>query len=278
MESVIELQQVYKQFYFYRYGRLSFKHLLLEWFGRRGIKPSGYRGFYSLRDITFSLHRGECLGVIGRNGSGKSTLMKVVIGVYPPTEGTVRANGRVSFLGEITAGFQLELTGLENIYLMGALYGYTKRDIRTMLPEILDYSEMEEFLNVPLKYYSSGMGARLGFALALSVNPEILIIDEVFAVGDESFRTKCIDRIQQLKAEGTAILFVSHSMATVQSICDRVIWLEGGAMRMQGPVNDVIPLYMEEQKAFRRRILRLGNNRTGTTVPPPCIPTPRVDA
>jgi ABC-type polysaccharide/polyol phosphate transport system ATPase subunit len=206
-----------------------------------------YKEFLALNQINLQVNRGEIFGIIGRNGAGKSTLLKVVSRVLIPTEGHVLIRGRVSPLLGLGAGFHPELTGRENIYLNGTLLGHSRRDIEEHEEEIIDFSELGDFINGPLRSYSSGMVARLGFAVATTWEPEILLLDEVLAVGDEAFRRKCLARMKGYRDGGTTILIVAHQMNTIQSMCNRVAWIDGGNVRALGSAEDVIKAYRQAQ-------------------------------
>ncbi len=257
MDEIIKVENVYKQFYFYKYGRLSLKNFLIEIFSRFGEKPSFFKGHYTLENISFSVKKGEVFGIIGRNGSGKSTLAKLIMGIYVPTLGKIEVKGSIFFLADIAAGFQNELTGLENVFLLCSLYGYRKKEIRDMLPDIISFSNLEEFMNIPVKYYSSGMIARLGFSISISVNPEILLIDEVFAVGDEDFKLKCVNKIKELKNRGTTIILISHNMNFVEALCDRVMWLEAGKIKDIGKTNKVVSEYLKIIRENKKKMISL---------------------
>jgi ABC-type polysaccharide/polyol phosphate transport system ATPase subunit len=206
-----------------------------------------YKEFLALNQINLQVNRGEIFGIIGRNGAGKSTLLKVISRVLIPTEGHVLIMGRVSPLLGLGAGFHPELTGRENIYLNGTLLGHSRRDIEEHEEEIIDFSELGDFINAPLRSYSSGMVARLGFAVATTWEPEILLLDEVLAVGDEAFRRKCLTRMEGYRDGGTTILIVAHQMNTIQSMCNRVAWIDGGNVRALGSADDVIEAYRRAQ-------------------------------
>jgi ABC-type polysaccharide/polyol phosphate transport system ATPase subunit len=206
-----------------------------------------YKEFLALNQINLQVNRGEIFGIIGRNGAGKSTLLKVISRVLIPTEGHVLIMGRVSPLLGLGAGFHPELTGRENIYLNGTLLGHSRRDIEEHEEEIIDFSELGDFINAPLRSYSSGMVARLGFAVATTWEPEILLLDEVLAVGDEAFRRKCLTRMEGYRDGGTTILIVAHQMNTIQSMCNRVAWIDGGNVRALGSAEDVIKAYRQAQ-------------------------------
>lgn len=209
------------------------------------------KDFWALRQIDLEIQRGETFGIIGRNGAGKSTLLKVVARVLSPSEGRVLIDGQVAPLLELGAGFHAELTGRENVFLNGALLGHPQREIRAHLPEILDFAQIDGFFDAPLRTYSSGMVARLGFAVATSWTPEILILDEILAVGDEAFRAKCTARMDAFHRNGTTILLVTHDMDTVKAQCTRAALLEQGSVLALGGVEDVIKAYREQQSSDR---------------------------
>jgi ABC-2 type transport system ATP-binding protein/lipopolysaccharide transport system ATP-binding protein len=202
-----------------------------------------YENFWALREVNLDIRQGEIFGIIGRNGAGKSTLLKVVSRVLSPTQGRIWFKGRVSPLLGLSAGFHPELTGRENVFLNGTLLGRTRREIELKLDEILDFAELGGFIDAPLRAYSSGMVARLGFAVATAWQPEILILDEVLAVGDEAFRAKCQARMQAFRANGTTTLLVAHDMNTVQSLCTRAAWLDHGRIMTLGDVKEVVQQY-----------------------------------
>ena len=206
-----------------------------------------YREFMALDQVDLEVHDGEILGIIGRNGAGKSTLLKVISRVLIPTEGRVRIRGRVSPLLELGAGFHPELTGRENIFVNGTLLGHTRREIDARVPEIIEFAELGAFIDSPLRTYSSGMAARLGFAVATTWIPEILILDEVLSVGDEAFRHKCEHRMRQFRDQGTTTLLVTHDSKTVETLCSRAVWLEHGQVKAQGPSDEVVSLYRQSQ-------------------------------
>lgn len=204
-----------------------------------------YDEFYALKDITLNIKKGESVALIGVNGSGKSTLLKIVAGVMYPTTGTVSVSGSIAPLIELGAGFDLDLTGKENIYLNGAVLGHDRKFMDAHYDEILEFSELSEFIDVPVKNYSSGMIARLGFAIATIVDSEVLIIDEVLAVGDYAFQQKCKERMSKLLKSGRTVLFVSHDPSTVTEICEKSVWLEHGKIREIGPSKELCEKYIE---------------------------------
>lgn len=202
--------------------------------------------FTALKDISFEIKKGEVFGIVGLNGAGKSTLLKVVSGILKPTEGEVSIRGTISPLIELGAGFDPDLTARENIFLNGYVLGYTKDYIKEKFDDIVEFSELEEFLDVPIKNFSSGMIARLGFAIATVVRPDILIVDEILSVGDYKFQEKCEKRIDDMMAGGTTVIIVSHSIEQIQRLCDRVLWLEKGKAKMFGETNKVCERYTKE--------------------------------
>lgn len=207
-----------------------------------------YESFWALKNINLELEKGERLGIMGLNGAGKSTLLKIIAGVLKPTEGNVTVRGKIVPLLELGAGFEKQYTGAENIYLYGAMLGYSKEFIQSKYDEIVEFSELGEFINVPIKNYSSGMRSRLGFAIATVVEPDVIILDEVLSVGDAKFRKKCEARIQQMFDKGATVLFVSHSLPQVKRICDRAIILEHGQIIADGKVDEVAAVYEEKSK------------------------------
>lgn len=205
-----------------------------------------YQEFWALKDVDFEIKRGDRVGILGLNGAGKSTLLKVIAGVLKPTEGNVDCYGKIAPLLELGAGFDKQYTGAENIYLYGAVLGYSKEFIQEKYDEIVKFSELGKFIDVPVKNYSSGMKSRLGFSIATVVEPEILILDEVLSVGDKRFRKKCEARIQGMFDKGVTVLFVSHSTDQVLRMCNKGILLEQGRLIAQGDVEDVVDLYDEK--------------------------------
>jgi ABC-2 type transport system ATP-binding protein/lipopolysaccharide transport system ATP-binding protein len=199
--------------------------------------------FWALKDVSFTIKKGETLGIVGLNGSGKSTLLKLIAGVLKPTEGNIKTYGSIAPLIELGAGFDMDLTARENIFLNGAVLGYPRKFMKDKFDEILDFSELHEFIDVPLKNYSSGMVARLGFAIATLIKPEILIVDEILSVGDFLFQEKCEKRINELMSGGTTVIFVSHSIEQVERLCDRVVWLSKGEIKMIGGTMEVCEGY-----------------------------------
>lgn len=203
------------------------------------------RELWALRDVSFDVMPGQCVGLIGRNGSGKSTALKLVARILRPAAGVVTVRGRVSALLELGAGFHTDLTGRENIFLNGAVLGLTDAEVARRFDDIVAFAELEEFIDMPVKHYSSGMYMRLGFSVAIHVSPDILIIDEVLSVGDQAFKTKCIDRIYEMKRQGITIMIVSHNLDTMRKLCTHLIWLENGRIRSQGVAEEIAEQYHE---------------------------------
>ena len=203
-----------------------------------------FQEFLALKNINFTVKRGESWGLIGKNGSGKSTLLKLISGIIRPYQGNVTVNGSISPLIELGAGFDPELTARENIFLNGALLGYSKRFIESHFQEIVDFAELNDFVDVPIKNFSSGMSARLGFAIATVQKPDILIVDEVLAVGDFAFQQKCKERMEHLLSNGTTLLFVSHSIEQVKELCSKAIWIDNGEVRAIGETHSVSQEYI----------------------------------
>ncbi|HIW22218.1 MAG TPA: ABC transporter ATP-binding protein [Candidatus Dorea intestinavium] len=199
--------------------------------------------FWALKDVSFEVKKGDSLGLIGLNGSGKSTMLKTIAGVLKPTIGTVAVNGNVAPLIELGAGFDFDLTARENVYLNGALLGYTRKEMATHYENIVSFSELQDFMDVPIKNFSSGMVSRLAFAIATIGTPDILIVDEVLSVGDFRFQEKCEKRIRNMMEAGTTVLFVSHSIEQVESICNKIVWLEKGKVRGYGDAKEICEAY-----------------------------------
>ncbi|MCH5314822.1 MAG: ABC transporter ATP-binding protein [Eubacterium sp.] len=207
-----------------------------------------YKKFYALKNINFEVKKGEHLAIMGLNGAGKSTLLKTIVGVYKPNEGTVEKSGVIAPLLELGAGFDPNYSGEENIYLYGAILGYDKEYISSKFDEIVEFSELGNFIKVPIKNYSSGMRARLGFSIATAVEPDVLILDEVLSVGDAGFKRKSLAKVKSMFEKGVTVLFVSHNVEQVKAICDTAILLEHGEIIAKGPVEEVVPVYEEKIK------------------------------
>ena len=206
-----------------------------------------YKEVWALQDVDFSIEKGEVLGLVGANGAGKSTMLKVISGILKPTKGTVTVHGNIVPMLELGSGFDLELTGRENVFLNGAILGYSEDFLKEKYQEIVDFSELGEFIEMPLRNYSSGMITRLAFSIATVVKPDILIVDEILSVGDAAFQKKSKNRMMELMSGGTTVLLVSHSAEQITEMCSRAIWLEKGTMKMIGPAADVCRAYEEGQ-------------------------------
>jgi ABC-2 type transport system ATP-binding protein/lipopolysaccharide transport system ATP-binding protein len=204
-----------------------------------------HEDFWALRGVNLIVHQGEVYGIIGRNGAGKSTLLKVLARVLRPLHGRVMTRGQVAPLLEVGAGFHPELTGRENVFLNATLLGHSREQAGDRFCDIVSFAELDDFIDFPLRTYSSGMVARLGFAIAVAWKPDIMIVDEMLSVGDTGFQRKCLDRMRHLVTEGTTVLLVSHNVELVNSICDRALWLESGTVRQSGPARSVLSAYME---------------------------------
>jgi ABC-type polysaccharide/polyol phosphate transport system ATPase subunit len=253
-DAVLSMEHVSKKF---RRGEIydSLRDLIPAMVGRVGRRaPAGAlreKEFWALDDVSFEVRRGEAFGIVGSNGAGKSTILKLLSGIMKPTRGSMVVRGRLSALIEVGAGFHPDLTGRENIYLNGTILGMTKEEIRRKFDDIVDFGGLREFIDTPVKRYSSGMYARLGFSVAAHVEPDLLIVDEVLSVGDYLFQQKCIDRMTSILKGGTTVLFVSHNLHAVSELCQRSMLLEKGKMLACGPTNDVIRQYVGRAQAQR---------------------------
>ncbi len=237
--NIIDVQNVSIKFSLTNDKILSLKEFVTKSL-TKGIK---YNEFWALQEITFSVKKGEVLGLIGRNGSGKSTLLKIISGIMKPTKGSVEVNGNIVPMLELGSGFDMDLNGRENIFLNGAILGYSKEFLEDKYEEIVEFSELGNFIETPIRNYSSGMMARLAFSIATVVNPDILIVDEILSVGDEAFQQKSKDRMKRLMSGGTTVLFVSHSIDQIKEMCDRVIWLDHGKVQMLDYTEKVCSIY-----------------------------------
>lgn len=221
---------------------------LKEYFVKLVKKELMFQEFLALKDVSFQVRQGEAWGLIGTNGSGKSTMLKAISGILKPYKGSITVDGTVAPLIELGAGFDQNMTARENIFLNGCILGHSEKFMAEHFDEIVDFAEIHQFLDSPIKNYSSGMRARLGFAVATMVKPDILIVDEVLAVGDYKFRKKCEQRMQEMLGGGTTLLFVSHNIDEVRRLCDHAIWIDKGVARMQGTAKEVCDAYMKEMK------------------------------
>lgn len=254
-EKIISVKELSKKYKLYsnKQDRLkeaiSFSH------------KSYHQDFSALSNITFDVKKGETVGIIGTNGSGKSTLLKIITGVLTPTEGNVEVNGKISALLELGTGFNQEYSGMENIYLNGRMMGYTKKEMEERVPKIIDFADIGEFINQPVKTYSSGMFARLAFAVAINVDPDILIVDEALSVGDLFFQNKCFKKFDELREKGVTILFVSHDISSVRQMCTRVLWIEKGIQKIFDSSDLVCDMYMDEKRmAMNQNAIRTSGN------------------
>src|SRR5271156_659769 len=251
----LRMEHVYKKF---RRGEIfdSLRDLIPALTGRmfrqEELSESDTREFWALQDVSFEVERGEAFGIIGPNGAGKSTALKILSRIMKPTKGRMVVNGRLSALIEVGAGFHQDLTGRENIFLYGTILGMTKREIASKLEQIITFSGLEEFIDTPVKRYSSGMYARLGFSVAAHVDPEVLIVDEVLSVGDYLFQRKCVERMKEVIRSGATVLFVSHNLKNISEFCDRCLMLEKGHTVMVGAAHEVVSAYLQQSRNSQR--------------------------
>lgn len=242
-DTIISVKDVSMRFNLAREKVDSLKEYII-----RSIKGKlQYDEFWALNDVSFDVKKGDSVGLIGLNGSGKSTMLKVIAGVLKPTKGKATVSGDVAPLIELGAGFDFDLTGRENIYLNGALLGHSRQVMEGLFEDIVEFSELREFMDVPVKNYSSGMLSRLAFSIATAGDADILIVDEVLSVGDFKFQQKCQDRIHSMMEKNTTVLFVSHSIEQVEDICSKVVWLEAGRMKMQGDAKEICGVYKQSR-------------------------------
>ena len=259
-DTVISIEDVSKSYRLGAIGTGTFRGDLKRWWARQRGKPDPFqiigevdhgnqRGetLWALKDINLQVHQGDILGIVGRNGAGKSTLLKILSDVAAPTSGEVKIRGRIASLLEVGTGFHPDLTGRENTYLNGAILGMSRQEIRRKFDEIVDFAGIEQFIDTPVKRYSSGMYVRMGFAVAAHLDPEILLVDEVLAVGDTEFQKKCLNKMDDLYKGGRTILFVSHNMLAIRSLCPHAILLENGSISLYGQTEQVINSYLEAQ-------------------------------
>jgi len=254
-DAAVEFRGVSRRFRLHHETRTSFQ----DWFIAL-VRPRGKaEEFWALRDVSFVVRRGEALGIVGRNGAGKSTLLKLVSRVLEPTSGDVLIHGRTHAMLELGAGFHPELSGRDNVYLNGSIYGFSRRQMGERFDRIVQFAELERFIDTPVKHYSSGMFMRLGFAIAVHMDPEILVVDEVLAVGDAAFQRKGYEALMDLRARGTTVLFVSHSVEQIRDFCDRAILLQEGRIVDSGPAAEVVDHYLRtmQEQAGEIAILRV---------------------
>ena len=243
MKPILEIRNIWKQ---YKIGGQKASYLSLRERLTQGFRGTEQETFWALQDINFDVFEGECIGIIGSNGAGKSTLLKILSQITPPTKGYIKARGRIASLLEVGTGFHPELTGRENVYLNGSILGLRRSEINTKFDEIIDFSGVEKFLDTPLKHYSSGMRLRLAFSVAAYLEPEILLIDEVLAVGDAAFQKKCLGKMDEVSKSGRTVLFVSHNLGAVRQLCSRAILLEHGNLELDSTVENVIAQYLSK--------------------------------
>jgi ABC-type polysaccharide/polyol phosphate transport system ATPase subunit len=264
--NAIEVSHVSKVYRRYSRRRqfATLKSALLSGSLIRDLRPD--ETFPAVKDVTFTLPKGRTLGVIGRNGSGKSTMLKLVAGITKPTEGQVRVEGRISALIELGAGFHPEISGRENVFINGIMLGLSKRDITRRFDEIVEFAELQDFIDAPVKTYSSGMYMRLGFAVAIHVDPDVLLVDEVLAVGDEGFTHKCLDKFAEFKRRGRTILLVTHSLGLVERFCDDALWLDAGRMMAMGDPKRVVGAYITDVGHSEEQQLAAGDAKAQESV------------
>ena len=260
--EVTNVSKIYRR-YSRRRQFATLKSALLSGSLIRDLHPD--ETFPAVRDVTFSVPPGRTLGVIGRNGSGKSTILKLVAGITKPTSGEVKVNGRISALIELGAGFHPEISGRENVFINGIMLGLSKREITRRFDEIVEFAELAEFIDAPVKTYSSGMYMRLGFAVAIHVDPDVLLVDEVLAVGDEGFTHKCLDKFAEFKRRGKTVLLVTHSLGLVERFCDEALWLDGGRMKALGDPKRVVGAYITDVEVSEEQQLAAGDARAQQT-------------
>ena len=241
-EYAIQVQNVYKTFNVYLDKANSLKEKLLFWKrNRKEVREV-------LKGINLNIKKGEAVALIGVNGSGKSTLLKLMTKIIYPNKGKIITNGKLTSLLELGAGFHADFSGRENIYFNASIFGLTKKEIDNRLEQIIDFSELREFIDNPVRTYSSGMFMRLAFAVAINVDADILLVDEILSVGDQHFQAKCINKMKELKSEGKTMVFVTHSLGSAKELCNRAVWLDQGVIKMDGDTNTVVDKYIEETK------------------------------
>lgn len=238
-DVAVHVDGVGKRFRLYHERNQTLKATIMR--GRRSV----HEDFWALKDVTFDVPRGSTFGLIGSNGSGKSTLLKCLAKIYYPEQGSITHNGKLAAMLEVGSGFHPELSGRENVFLNGSILGMSKKEVARKYDEIVDFSGVEQFIDQPVKNYSSGMYVRLGFAVAINVDPDILVVDEVLAVGDQEFQEKCFQKFRDLKDEGKTVILVSHSMQTVQQMCDQVAWINKGTLMAAGDATSTIQAYKD---------------------------------
>ena len=239
--TAVALRGVAKRFYFYDHRTSS----LRQWFIRRVLRRPLHvrRADFILRGVDLEVRQGEAVALLGRNGSGKSTVLRLIAGIYQPSSGSIETRGRITAVIELGAGFHPELTGAENIALYAAVLGLTRKELAAHYDEIVEFADLPDLPDTPLKYYSSGMEARLAFSVAVCLQPDILLLDEVLAVGDQAFRERCLERLRQYHARGGTLILVSHELDQVRELCERAVWLDDGKVVLDGPIDGVLAAY-----------------------------------
>lgn len=244
-DTIISFKNVSKTYILYKNDQERFKALF--------IKPKNPKTNKALNNVSFEIKRGESVGIVGDNGAGKSTLLKMITGVAFPDEGDITVNGKVAALLELTAGFSTEMTGRENIYLKGYILGLEDEYIKEIEKNIIDFAELGDYIDQPVRTYSSGMKMRLGFAINVNIEPDVLVVDEALAVGDASFKRKCKDKIKEIISSGTTVLYVSHSADSVREICPRSIYLRKGSVIFDGPTDETLNVYQEYKESIKKK-------------------------
>jgi len=242
----ISCRGVRKQFYHYGVRTQTLQEVFIRTL--RGREVTLRKPLFQLTDFNLTVHKGETVGLIGPNGSGKSTILRLIAGIYTPTEGVIETNGRVAAVIELGAGINPELTGTDNVELYGYVMGLSGREVRDRFEEIVEFAGIESFMDMPMKYYSTGMRARLAFAVNVCLDPDILLIDEVLAVGDKEFRQRCLDHMSRMREGGRTVVLVAHSLGDVTEMCSRAVWLDKGVIRRQGPADDVVEAYRKSTR------------------------------
>ena len=242
-EPAIECADVWKQYYFYAHRPRKLKEVIANMLARKKSPPR--EAVWAIQRLDLRVYPGEIVGVVGHNGSGKTTLLKLLSRILKPTRGTLKVRGRLGAVIELGAGFHEDLTARENVYLAASFLGLRRSEIDKLYGPIVDFADLGDHMNTPVKYFSSGMHARLGFSIAVNTNPDVLLIDEVLAVGDANFQPKCIEKIESYRDQGKAIVFVSHDLQTVRNLCTRAIWLKHGVLMHEGPPRQTVDTYLE---------------------------------
>jgi ABC-type polysaccharide/polyol phosphate transport system ATPase subunit len=273
-DAAIQVRDVHKVYrrYHRRKQFATLKSALLSGSVLKDLRPDAV--FEALKGVSFDVAKGKTFGIVGRNGSGKSTMLKLIAGIGKPTTGSVRVQGRVSALIELGAGFHPEISGRENVYINGLMLGLSRREIADRFDEIVRFAELDEFIDAPVKTYSSGMYMRLGFAVAINVNPDVLLVDEVLAVGDEAFTHKCLDKFAEFRRRGRTILLVTHSLELVTRFCDQALWLDSGVLKADGDPKRVVDAYLMDVARAENKELAAGANRKSQIPNPESKPEP----